>query len=169
MRAVTVVLLGCAVTSIAISGAGAQRISRAGIDGFGPARVDVQNGLGVGGTRLFASVGGLALGMVAGGVIGYRILPHCGGCEDPGLEQLVYGALAGGAIGAAFGASLPDLDSVCTFQQRVTRSLIGAGGAAAGAVILSGGLNEIHLLAVPAVSVAGALGALGRCWKSRLS
>ena len=157
------------IAFIALRGADAQRLTRVGVGASASATFDSRelNGLGVGGSRLVASTGAMAVGFVAGGFLGYRALPHCGGCEDPGLEQMVYGAFVGGAIGAAIGAAAPDLRSACTFEERFSRSLVGSGVAAAGIFILSGGLHESQLLLIPAGSVAGALGSLGRCWKPR--
>jgi hypothetical protein len=121
-------------------------------------------GLGVGGARLAASVGGLVAGMFVGGTAGYRMLPHCDGCEDPGLDQMIYGAFVGGAIGAALGAAAPTLRSSCSFDERFARSIVGAGAGMAGAFLL-GGRSGTSLIIVPVSSVAGALGSLGRCWK----
>ena len=161
------VVMALTLASITASNAAAQRMSP---DRFGKSdngRVDVHaaRGLGVGGARLAASLGGLVTGVFVGGAAGYRVLPHCTGCEDPGLNQMVYGAFVGGAIGAALGAAVPDLRSSCSFDERFARSLIGAGAGAAGAFFLGRGLSETALLVVPASSVAGALGSLGRCWK----
>ena len=115
-----------------------------------------------------SSLGGAGLGVIAGGFLGYQLLPHCTGCEDPGLEAIIYGSFAGSAIGAAFGAAFPNLGSVCDFKGRIRRTLLGAGAGAAVMFILGGGLsqNESSLILVPAGAIGGSLAALGRCWKS---
>lgn len=166
MRLAQIVVLSLVVGSITPDNAVAQRMSP---DRFGKSdsgRVDAHTpgGLGVGASRLAASVGGLAAGIFVGGAAGYRILPHCTGCEDPGLDQMVYGAFIGGAIGAALGAAAPNLHSSCAFDERLARSIVGAGAGMAGAFFI-GGLSATSLIVVPVSSVAGALGSLGKCWK----
>lgn len=118
--------------------------------------------------RLVSSLGGAGLGIIAGGFLGYQLLPHCTGCEDPGLEALVYGSFVGAAIGAAFGAANPNLGSACPFKTRFQRTLLGAGAGAAAMFIVGGGLsqNGSALILVPAGAIGGSLAALGRCWKS---
>jgi hypothetical protein len=120
-----------------------------------------------GAARLGGAVGGLLIGTVVGGYAGYQVLPHCGGCEDPGLDQMVYGAFIGGAAGAAIGAALPRLGSSCSREKRLQRTTLGAAAGGLLGFLLGGGLDlsENSLILVPAGSVAGALGALGRCWK----
>jgi hypothetical protein len=121
-----------------------------------------------GAIRLVSSVGAAGLGIVGGGLLGYHILPHCTGCEDPGLDSIIYGSFVGAAIGAAFGAARPDLRSVCRqFKARFQRTLIGA-GAGAGAMFLVSGRNETSLFLVPVGAIGGSLAGLGRCWKSIL-
>ena len=121
-----------------------------------------------GATRLGASAGGLLAGAIVGGFVGYNVLPHTCNCDDPGLDQIIYGALAGGALGAAFGAAYPRLQSKCTLQERFRRSLIGAGIGAAAGLLLSG-RSEAILMLGPAGSVGGALVGLGHCWNSASS
>ena len=123
-----------------------------------------------GAIRLVSSVGAAGLGIIAGGFLGYHLLPHCTGCEDPGLDAIVYGSFAGAAIGAAFGAARPNLESICDFKTRFRRTLLGAGAGAGAMFILGGGLskNETSLFLVPAGGIGGSLAALGRCWKSSL-
>lgn len=119
--------------------------------------------------RLLGAVGGTVIGTIAGAYAGYNILPHTPNGDDPGLIELVEGALVGGVVGAAFGASAPGLQSSCSFKTRFARSLLGAGAIAATVFFVGGGPNgdgSIVLL-VPAGSVGGSLAALGRCWKSR--
>jgi hypothetical protein len=119
-----------------------------------------------GGARLFTSVSGVVVGAVAGAVIGYRVLPHECGCDDPGLDAIVYGGLAGMTIGAALGAAAPNLGSVCSFETRLGRSLLGA-VLFAGAAYVASGEGEAILMAIPVGAVGGSLAALGRCWKSQ--
>lgn len=167
MRGAQIFMLAFMFGSIGASNAAAQRTSpdRFWKSDSGSVDVHTARGLGVGGARLATAFGGLAAGIFVGGAAGYRVLPHCNGCEDPGLDQMIYGAFVGGAIGAALGAAAPDLRSLCSFDERFARSLIGAGAGMAGAFFLGRGLNETALLVVPASGVVGALGSLGRCWK----
>ena len=119
--------------------------------------------------RFFGALGGSVLGAIGGGLLGYQILPHDCGCDDPGLDALIYGALAGSAIGASFGAAAPDLRSVCSFDRRFKRSLIGYSIAAGVSYVLAGGAgSEGTIIAVPLGAIGGSLAALGECWKSRL-
>lgn len=117
--------------------------------------------------RLVTAAGGAAVGIVVGGVVGYRLLPHhdCG-CDDPGLAELVWGAAVGGSIGAALGAAAPHLDSVCSFKQRVGRTILGAGAGATLGFLVGSFSGEGSLLGVPIFSVLGAVGSLGRCWNA---
>jgi hypothetical protein len=117
--------------------------------------------------RLFSSVGGAAAGAVVGGFIGYNAFSRDCGCDDPGLDNLIYGGLAGIAVGAALGAALPDMQSACDFKTRFTRSLVGSAIASSAAFLLSGVRTSATIVVVPVASVGGSLGALGRCWKSK--
>lgn len=117
--------------------------------------------------RLATAIGGTFVGFVVGGTVGYRVLSHdCGGCDDPGLDAIIYGALVGTPIGAALGAAAPQLGSVCSFNQRIGRTLLGA--VAGGAVgFVAGAITEgAVLITFPVFSIGGALGSLGRCWKA---
>jgi hypothetical protein len=166
MRGAQIVVLALTLASITAGNASAQRLSPERFGKSDVGRVDAQavRALGVGGARLAASVGGLVGGMFLGGAAGYRVLPHCNGCEDPGLDAMIYGAFVGGAIGAALGAAGPTLRSSCSFDERFARTIVGAGAGMAGAFLL-GGRSGTSLIIVPVSSVAGALGSLGRCWK----
>ena len=113
-----------------------------------------------------ALLGGL-LGIVAGALVGSQLPPHDCQCDDPGLDEFVFGAFAGSVAGAALGASLPDLGSVCAFGDRFTRSLPGAAATATAAYFVSGGRRSGGpLIAVPVGAIGGSLAGLGRCWKS---
>jgi len=118
--------------------------------------------------RLLTATGGALVGIVAGGTAGYQLIPHhdCG-CDDPGLDELIWGAVVGSSIGAALGAAVPHLGSVCSFNERIKRTLIG--GVAGGALGFAAGIfsgSEAILFTVPAFSVGEALGSLGRCWNA---
>jgi hypothetical protein len=107
------------------------------------------------------------VGFVVGGTVGYRVLSHdCGGCDDPGLDAFIYGTLVGVPVGAALGAAAPQLGSVCSFGERTGRALLGA--VAGGAVgLVAGAMTEgAVLITFPVLSIGGALGSLGRCWKA---
>lgn len=118
--------------------------------------------------RLATAVGGTLLGIVVGATAGYQLFPHDCNCDDPGLDQLVYGGLVGSSFGAALGAAIPRLGSVCSLNQRIGRTLAGATAGGVLAFLVAGGLFQSGstLIAIPVLSVAGALGSLGRCWKT---
>ena len=117
--------------------------------------------------RLFTATSGVLVGTIAGGFVGYHVLPHECGCDDPGLDAIVYGAFFGMTVGAALGAAAPDLHSVCSFDKRFARSLAGAGITAIGAYLVAGGRgNGGTLLAIPLGAIGGSLAGLGRCWNS---
>ncbi|HEX6573750.1 MAG TPA: hypothetical protein VF042_02175 [Gemmatimonadaceae bacterium] len=121
-----------------------------------------------GAIRFFGALGGSFVGTIGGAYLGYNILPHNCGCDDPGLDQLIWGGLAGSAIGAAIGASAANLGSQCDFPGRFKRSLLGASiGGIAAYFVAGGSSNEGTVIAVPAVAIGGSLAALGRCWKAR--
>ena len=162
MRVLFAIVLGiCTVTSSAV----AQRDEAFGVRvRTDTATVSKQHG---GGIRVLSTVGGVFFGAIAGGYLGYNVLPHNCACDDPGLDELVSGALVGMTIGAAIGAAVPDLGSACSFDKRLMRSLAGAALAAGAAYFVAGGSrNEGTVLAVPAGAIGGSLAALGRCWKS---
>jgi hypothetical protein len=117
--------------------------------------------------RLLTAAGGTVVGFFVGATVGYQVLSHdCGGCDDPGLDAIIYGALVGIPVGAALGAAAPRLGSVCSFGERSGRALLGA--VAGGAVgLLAGAATEgAVLITLPVFSLAGALGSLGRCWNA---
>jgi hypothetical protein len=117
--------------------------------------------------RLVTAIGGTVVGFFAGGTVGYQLLSHdCGGCDDPGLDAFIYGVRVGVPVGAALGAAALDLGSVCSFGQRTGRALLGA--VAGGAVgLVAGAITEgAVVITFPVFSIGGALGSLGRCWKS---
>ena len=107
------------------------------------------------------AVGWIA-GAVAGGFVGYRVLPHSAcSCDDPGLTEALTGAVVFGAVGAALGAAVPLLESQCSFGTRVARSLIGS--------VVGTGLGflaqpqESRAVAIPILSITGASLAEWRC------
>ena len=144
----------------------AQRDETVGVRAQTDTVVGPQKNPGV--ARAFMSVAGVTAGTFAGALVGYRILPHDCGCDDPGLDALIYGAFGGMVIGAALGASGPNLGSGCSFHKRFGRSLGGAALTAVAAYYVAGGRgNEGTLLAVPIGAVGGSLAGLGSCWRAR--
>src|SRR5678815_2167594 len=114
--------------------------------------------------RVFASAGGAVLGLMGGVLIASQFPAHDCGCDDPGLAEAIYGGLAGVTLGAALGASAPQLRSVCSFGSRFGRSLLGAGvGTVAGVFV---GVSAGNIFVIPVGAAAGSVAALGRCWKS---
>jgi hypothetical protein len=80
------------------------------------------------GAGALGSVGGAAVGLFAG-----LMLPHgnCG-CDDPGLENAVIGAMVGSFVTGTFAAAIPELGSSCGFEKRVA---VAAVGGALGALV----------------------------------
>lgn len=150
-----------ALTIVSASTVEAQRVDNVGLKA--PADTTTRMHVRVA-ERVFASAGGAVLGLMGGVLIASQIPAHDCGCDDPGLAEAIYGGLAGVTLGAALGASAPELRSVCSFGSRFGRSLLGAGlGTVAGvfAVVSAG-----NIFVVPVGAAAGSLAALGRCWKS---
>ncbi len=118
--------------------------------------------------RFFTSTGGAIVGLLAGAMVGEKLPHHNCGCDDPGLDEIIYGALVGATIGAAIGTALPNMRSVCSSNVRLGRSFIGAGIGASAGFILGGGLGKdgASVLSTPAGAIGGSLIGLGRCWRS---
>jgi hypothetical protein len=117
--------------------------------------------------RLLTAAGGTAVGFVVGGTVGYQVGSHdCGGCDDPGLDAFIYGALVGIPVGAALGAAAPRLGSVCPFSERAGRALLGAFAGGAVGLVAGFATEGAGGITIPVFSIAGALGSLGRCWKA---
>jgi hypothetical protein len=125
----------------------------------------------IGSIRLASSSGGFMFGLLLGGFAGYEIVSQsCDHCRNPTGDALVIGGTIGGALGAALGAAFLDLKSVCTFDKRLMRTLIGSGVGAGALFVAAGGLDNRRgrsAFFVPIGAIGGSLGTLGRCWKSR--
>jgi hypothetical protein len=120
--------------------------------------------------RLASSSGGFIFGMVIGGFLGSQLLQQDHeNNKNAQIDALMIGGAIGGAAGAAFGTAFLDLSSVCSFGGRFARTVIGASAGGATLFFASGGLKRGGRSAffVPIGAVAGSLGSLGRCWKSR--
>jgi hypothetical protein len=119
--------------------------------------------------RAFTAGLGWIGGAIVGAYVWYQIRPHDCSCDDPGLEQIIEGGFGGGALGAAFGAAAPELDSRCSFKTRIARGLLGSlAGTAIGLLAGSDGGNSVErynaaAIAVPVLSVSGATLAVWRC------
>jgi hypothetical protein len=124
----------------------------------------------VGAIRLATSSGGFVFGIVLGGFAGYETLKkNCQTCDKPQLDALVIGGAVGGSLGAALGAAFLDLSSVCAFDKRIVRTLVGAGLGASAFFVAGGGLDRggRSIFLVPIGAVGGSLGTLGHCWKTQ--
>ena len=125
----------------------------------------------IGSIRLASSSGGFMFGLLLGGFTGYEIVSqNCDHCRNPTGDALVIGGTIGGALGAALGAAFLDLRSVCTFDKRLMRTLIGSAIGAGSLFVAAGGLEHRRgrsAFFVPIGAIGGSLGTLGRCWKSR--
>ncbi len=85
--------------------------------------------------RALIGVGSAFAGAFAGAYTG-AILPRspCG-CDDPGLQEAVFGAMVGSVIVPAILAAMPEMDSTCSFAKRAGFGLAGSVvGAALGGV-----------------------------------
>lgn len=106
-------------------------------------------------------------GMVLGAMLGASMSGPCG-CDDPGLVGAVFGGLGGTIAGASIGGAGPRLASVCSFNERLGRSLLGsmlgAVGGIAAATAVHHGVAVLYLL--PAFTAGGSVLALGRCERS---
>jgi len=127
----------------------------------------------IGSIRLASSSGGFMFGLLLGGFTGYEMVSqNCDHCRNPTGDALVVGGTIGGALGAALGAAFLDLQSVCTFDKRLMRTLLGSGIGASALFIAAGGLDNRRgrsAFFVPIGAIGGSLGTLGKCWKSRRS
>jgi hypothetical protein len=125
----------------------------------------------IGSIRLASSSGGFMFGLLLGGFTGYEIVAEgCDHCRNPTGDALVVGGVIGGALGAALGAAFLDLRSVCSFDKRIMRTLIGSTVGASALFVASGGLEHRRgrsAFFVPIGAIGGSMAMLGRCWKSR--
>ena len=112
--------------------------------------------------RTAGASAGWFLVAVIGAYVGYNVLSHdCNGCDDPGLDAILQGAVVGGAIGAGLGAAGPTLESGCSFGTRLGRGLLGSvTGTAIGFLVRP---SESKVVAVPLLSISGAALAEWRC------
>ncbi|MEO8194702.1 MAG: hypothetical protein ABI681_12695 [Gemmatimonadales bacterium] len=124
----------------------------------------------IGSIRLASSAGGFVFGLVVGGFSGYEMssVDCTKSCRNSQNDALITGAAIGGAIGAALGAAFLDLKSICPFEKRLMRALIGSGIGASTLFIAARGWDRQRSISViPIGAVGGSLATLGRCWKSR--
>ena len=106
------------------------------------------------------SVAGLFAGALVGGAVGP--LENCA-CEDPGLEEILTGAVVGAALGAALLAALPKGPDVCRYPARLWRAALGSALGTALGLIAKGNTS---LITVPLGAGAGAaLGAESCTWQ----
>jgi hypothetical protein len=102
---------------------------------FGDSSALVQEGAPSGGEvlgRIALATGGVIVGGLGAGLLGYAVLPHSDcDCDDPGLNEFVIGSIVGIAAGAALAAAIPKQRSTCNYGRRVLYGLVGAvaGGA----------------------------------------
>jgi hypothetical protein len=121
-----------------------------------PSRLPVRLGLG-----LVGSVAGLFGGALIGAGVGP--LEDCHGCEDPGMKEVVAGAVIGSALGAALLAALPRSPEACRYSARFLRGLLGSALGVAVGLRAEGNTN---LVTVPLGALVGAaLGAESCAWQ----
>ncbi|AHG89029.1 hypothetical protein J421_1492 [Gemmatirosa kalamazoonensis] len=112
--------------------------------------------------RTGGAILGWAGGAYTGAYVGYGFRKHTGG-DFEGFGEALLGAMAGGVVGAAAGAALPELGSRCETGRRFGRAIGGAAlGGAAGLVGLGFG-GWPALLTVPIGSVVGATAGAHGC------
>jgi hypothetical protein len=126
----------------------------------------------VGPVRLATSSAGFVFGALLGGFAGHEIRQErCrGSCQTRIGESLLTGAAIGGTAGAALGAAFLHLRSVCPFEGRLLRTVIGSGLGGSAMYVLAGGRERrkgTSAFFVPIGAVGGALASLGRCWQTR--
>ena len=124
----------------------------------------------VGPVRLASASGGFMFGMLLGGFAGHELRDCRTNCRSTTGESLLTGAAIGGAVGAALGAAFLDLRSVCAFDRRLLRSLVGTAVGASALFAAGGGLEKRRgrsAFFIPIGAIGGSLGTLGPCWKSR--
>ena len=122
--------------------------------------------------RLASSSGGFMFGIVLGGFAGHELgNRNCtSNCRETTADALLTGAAIGGAIGAGLGAAFLNLRSVCAFDRRILRTLIGAAVGASALYAAGGGLEKRRgrsAFFTPIGAIGGSLGTLGPCWKMR--
>lgn len=78
--------------------------------------------------RIALGSGGVVLGALGGGLLGYATIPHSDcTCDDPGLREFVIGASVGIAVGAALAAAIPkQRGGQCSYAKRALYGLLGA-------------------------------------------
>lgn len=126
------VLAPAAVVSAEITPTGVQsmqvqRQSNATTSPLVRMQLPVRVGLGAVG-----AAGGAAVGLFTG-----LLLPHANcACDDPGLDNAIFGAALGSFVMSAFTAAAPGLGSSCSFGKRVAVGMVGAAvGALVGAKV----------------------------------
>lgn len=124
---------------------------------FGDSSALVQEGAPSGGEvfgRIALATGGVIVGGLGAGLLGYAVLPHSDcGCDDPGLNEFLIGSVVGIAAGSALAAAIPKQRSTCSYGRRVLYGL--AGAAAAGAL----GVLAPHDQRVVSIPLGAAVGA----------
>jgi hypothetical protein len=82
--------------------------------------------------RVALGVVGSAVGVAAGATAGVA-LPHADcSCDDPGLENAIYGAAIGSVVMSALLSAAPSLGNNCSFGKRLAAGVLGG---AAGALV----------------------------------
>ena len=166
------VVIAVALTSA--SQANAQRVAKIGVSqqsvresrNSDSTRVPSNNDDGMV-ARFFASAILATGGAFAAANVGASMGGPCG-CDDPGLEGALLGALVGNTFGAAIGASAPTFGSVCSFDQRLGRSLVGSiAGTAVGILATTTMHSAIGFFSIPAFAAGGSVALLGPCLNSR--
>lgn len=115
-------------------------------------------------TRVATGSVGWFLGVVAGAYVASALPQHDCQCDDPGLDQALYGALIGSVVVSAAGAAHLSIRHSCSYVARFGRGLIGS---LAGTVIAVAATVPVFspaaVVALPVGASAGAAFAIGDC------
>jgi hypothetical protein len=158
-----------ALSDSALSKALSDTISLLGTDRY--SELSVPERVPVGPIRLASASAGSMFGAVLGGFAGSQMRDRdCKtDCRKLTGEALLRGAAIGAVLGAAVGAAFLDIRSVCRFDKRLARTIIGSTVGASALFVASGGLRErngVSPFFLPIGAISGSMGSLGRCWKS---
>jgi hypothetical protein len=114
--------------------------------------------------RAVAGLAGWLVGAVTGAYVASALPHHNCQCDDPGLEEVLYGILIGSVIGTAAGSAAPTVSARCQYGTRFGRALLGsAAGTLLGGVATLPTVAPAALVVIPISAASGAALAIGNC------
>lgn len=116
--------------------------------------------------RLSLGALGSVAGLFGGALLGGAVSPveDCA-CDDPGLENILTGAVLGAAAGAAILAALPGGGGECGYRARLWRAMLGSALGTGLGLVPTG---NAQVITVPlGASVGAALGGASCAWQRR--